>query len=89
MNPFVKLIAIFVGLLAVAVIQRLFFDSSASIAIGTLVVLFALGYFLTRLVVCPKCSTPVISGRMGMRQVDRSKARLCLKCGYNLMSKPN
>jgi hypothetical protein len=89
MNPFVKLIAIFVGLLALAVIQRLFFDSSAAIAIGTLVVLFALGYFLTRLVVCPKCATPVISGRMGLRQVDRSKARLCLKCGYNLMSKSN
>ena len=89
MNPFVKLIAIFVGLLAIAVIQRLFFDSSAAIAIGTLAVLFALGYFLTRLVVCPKCSTPVISGRMGLRQVDRSKARLCLKCGYNLMSKAN
>jgi hypothetical protein len=50
-------------------------------------VLFALGYFLTRLVVCPKCATPVITGRMGFRGVDRSKARLCLKCGYNLMTK--
>jgi hypothetical protein len=34
MNPFVKLIAIFVGLLTIAIVQRLFFDSSAAIAIG-------------------------------------------------------
>ncbi|HVA12232.1 MAG TPA: hypothetical protein VNF99_03200 [Stellaceae bacterium] len=89
MNPFVKLIAILLGLLAIAVCQVIFFNSSAAVAFGTLAVLFALGYFLTRLVVCPKCSTPVVNGRMGLKAVERSKARLCLKCGHNLMSKAN
>jgi hypothetical protein len=89
MNPFVKLIAIFVGLLVIAICQQIFFNSSAAVAFATLGVIVALGYFLTRLVVCPKCGTPVVHGRMGMRSVERSKARLCLKCGYNLMTKAN
>lgn len=90
MNPFVKLIAIFGGLLVLAAVcQLIFFRSSATLALTSLAVIFALGYFLTRLVVCPRCSTPVITGRMGLKNVDKSKARLCLKCGYNLMTKSN
>lgn len=88
MNPFVKLIAIFVALLIVAAASQLvFFNSSALMAWSSLAVIVALGYFLTRLVVCPRCGTPVITGRMGLKSVDKSKARLCLKCGYDLMTK--
>ncbi len=87
MNPFLKLIIIFSGLLVVGICQHLFFSASAAVDVATVAVLLALGFVLTRLVRCPKCGTPVIYGRMGLKQVDKSKARLCLKCGYNLTSK--
>lgn len=87
MNPFLKLIIIFGGLLAVGIWQHLFFNSSVVADVSTIAVLVALGYVLTRLVRCPKCSTPVINGRMGLKPIDKSKARFCLKCGYNLTSK--
>lgn len=87
MNPFLKLIIILLGLLVVGVCQQIFYNPSALVAVLTLVVLLALGFFLTRLVRCPKCSTPVINGRMGLKPIERSKARFCLKCGYNLTSK--
>jgi hypothetical protein len=35
-NPFVKLIAIFVGLLVIAICQQIFFNSSAVVAFATL-----------------------------------------------------
>ena len=89
MNPFLKLIIIFGGLLVIGICQHLFFNSSAAVEVATLAVLSALGFALTRLVRCPKCSTPVINGRMGLKSIERSKARFCLKCGYNLTSKPN
>jgi hypothetical protein len=89
MNPFLKLIIIFVGLLVIGTAQRIFFNPSAAVGVATLVVLLALGFVLTRQVRCPKCSTPVINGRMGLKPIERSKVRFCLKCGYNLTSKAN
>jgi hypothetical protein len=87
MNPFLTLILILVGLLVAGACQQIFYNPSAAVAVATLVVLLALGFVLTRLVRCPKCSTPVINGRMGLKPIDRSKARFCLKCGYNLTAK--
>ena len=89
MNPFLQLIIIFGGLLVVGIVQHLFFNTSAVADVATLVVLLALGFALTRLIRCPKCSTPVINGRMGLKPIEKSKARFCLKCGYNLSSKAN
>jgi hypothetical protein len=87
MNPFLKLIIILVGLLVAGICQVIFFNPSPAVSVATVVVLFVLGFVLTRQVRCPKCSTPVINGRMGLKSIERSKARFCLKCGYNLTSK--
>jgi hypothetical protein len=89
MNPFLQLIIIFSGLLVVGICQHLFFNASAVVDVATVAVLLALGFVLTRLVRCPKCSTPVLNGRMGLKPIEKSKVRLCLKCGYNLTSRAN